>query len=335
MIMGKRHFEIEKVMCLVVVLLFLLSAALAFYKRKSDTVNKYVPAVLTENTVAPTPTPYPSPTPKPRKVVLVATGDIVPGRGVNYEMVKRNNFMWPFEKIKDVLASGDITVANFEVPVYKDCPTLLTGMVFCGREEFIPNLSAAGIDVVTLANNHTSDHGVGGIENTAKLLRENGMEVTGLENIILYKTVNNTRFAFLAFNDIYGSISPVLKADEDTMRKMIGEARKNSDVVVVSMHWGVEYRDTPDNRQVELAHMVADAGADFIIGNHPHWIQSDEQYKNTYIKYAHGNLIFDQMWSDETKKGVIGKYTFTDGKLTDKEFIPTYIIDYGQPQLKK
>ncbi len=267
------------------------------------------------------------------KVVLIATGDVVPGRSVNYQMVKFNDFGWPFEKVKAVLASGDVTMVNFEVPLVKDCLTTVVGMVFCGREEAIKGLVDSGVDVVTLANNHISDYGANGIENTARLLRERGMGVAGLEGDILYKTVNGTKLAFLAFNDIYGSIPPVLTTDPETVNRLVGEARKNSDVVVVSMHWGAEYRAVPDDRQVELAHLVADAGADLIIGNHPHWVQSDEQYKNTYIKYAHGNLVFDQMWSEETKKGVIGKYTFEDGKLVSSVFIPTYIRDYGQPEL--
>lgn len=279
-----------------------------------------------------------------QRVVLIATGDVVPGRSVNYQMVKFNNFEWPFEKVKDVLASGDITVVNFEVPLVKNCSTVVEGMVFCGREEAVSGLVASGVDIVTLANNHISDYGVAGIENTVKIMRENGIDTVGYSLVdldegdksqhageILYKTVNGTKFAFLAFNDIYGSIPPILIAEKEVTERLVGEARQNADVVVVSMHWGLEYRATPDDRQVELAHLLADAGVDLIIGNHPHWIQSDEQYKDTYIKYAHGNLVFDQMWSEETKKGVIGKYTFEDGKLVDKEFIPTYIKDYGQP----
>lgn len=275
---------------------------------------------------------------KKERVTIVATGDVVMGRSVNYQMVKYSNPLWPFEKVKDILSSGDITVANVEAPFVKDCPTVVEGMVFCGREDAVKGLVASGVDVATLANNHISDYGVGGIENTVRILRENGIEVAGLEGEILYKTVKDTKFAFLAFNDIYGSIPPVLKADSETIKRFIKEAQANADVVVVSMHWGAEYQATPDSRQIELAHLVADAGADLIIGNHPHWIQSDEQYKNayiedTFIKYAHGNLVFDQMWSEETKKGVIGKYTFEDGKLVDKEFVPIYIKDYGQPQI--
>ena len=117
------------------------------------------------------------------------------------------------------------------------------------------------------------------------------------------------------------------------MEKEIQKLRNTVDVLVVSMSWGEEYTATPSARQKELAHFIIDSGADLILGNHPHWIQPVEIYQGKYIVYAHGNTIFDQMWSEETKIGVIGKYTFSGMRLQNVEFIPTYIKDYGQPIL--
>ena len=77
--------------------------------------------------------------------------------------------------------------------------------------------------------------------------------------------------------------------------------------------------------------MIIDDGADVVIGNHPHWIQPPEIYKGKFIMYAHGNFIFDQMWSENTRKGVVGKYTFYDKKLVDVEFSPVLIENYAQP----
>ncbi|KKS21830.1 MAG: SH3 type 3 domain protein [candidate division WWE3 bacterium GW2011_GWA1_41_8] len=70
-----------------------------------------------------------------------------------------------------------------------------------------------------------------------------------------------------------------------------------------------------------------------IIGNHPHWEQSEEYYKGKFIKYSHGNFVFDQMWSEETRKGVVGKYTFKNNILEKVEMIPIYIQNYGQPEV--
>jgi poly-gamma-glutamate synthesis protein (capsule biosynthesis protein) len=88
----------------------------------------------------------------------------------------------------------------------------------------------------------------------------------------------------------------------------------------------------PDD-PTEIAHYVIDSGADLIIGNHPHWVQGVELYKGKLITFAHGNFIFDQMWSYETRVGVIGRYTFLDRTLARVEFIPTIIEDYGRPIL--
>jgi poly-gamma-glutamate synthesis protein (capsule biosynthesis protein) len=82
---------------------------------------------------------------------------------------------------------------------------------------------------------------------------------------------------------------------------------------------------------LEIAHEMIDAGADMIIGNHPHWIQGVEVYNGKLITYAHGNFIFGQMWSYETRLGLIGRYTFYDDVLLDVEFTPTLIENAAQP----
>ncbi len=110
------------------------------------------------------------------------------------------------------------------------------------------------------------------------------------------------------------------------------------DVLAVALHWGAEYVSLPqrspgiaEDDPVEIAHLAVDAGADLVIGNHPHWVQAVELYKGKFIAYAHGNFIFDQMWSYETRVGVIGRYTFYDDVLVGVEFIPTLIENYAQP----
>lgn len=102
--------------------------------------------------------------------------------------------------------------------------------------------------------------------------------------------------------------------------------------MIVAFHWGTEYTSTPNSTQIELAHSTIEAGADLIIGNHPHWVQGIEQYKGKFISYSHGNFIFDQMWSQETKEGVLGKYTFNNDGLINVEFIPVIIDEYSQPR---
>ena len=264
---------------------------------------------------------------------LIATGDIIPARSVNYKTITYKDFTWAWKNIAPILKSGDITVINLESPLLSDCPIVNDGFIFCGDKRHIEGLEYAGVDVATLANNHIGNFGKAGIDETVKLLRSRGIDVTGINEEPPIRVVNNIRVGFLAYNDVGGYVEGVSGTDMSVMEKEIQTLRNNVDVLVVSMSWGEEYTTTPSVRQKELAHFIIDSGADLILGNHPHWIQPSEVYNGKYIMYAHGNTIFDQMWSEKTKTGVIGKYIFSGMRLQNVEFIPTYIQDYGQPTL--
>lgn len=264
---------------------------------------------------------------------LIATGDVIPARSVNYKTITYKDFTWAWKNIAPLLKTGDITVINLESPLLSDCPMTNDGFTFCGDKRHIEGLVYAGVDVVTLANNHIGNYGKSGIDETVQLLRSHGMDVAGINEKPPIRIVNNIRVGFLAYNDIGSKEEGVSWADRSVMEKEIQRLRNKADVVVVSMSWGVEYTATPSARQKEIAHVIIDSGADLVLGNHPHWTQPVEVYQGKYIVYAHGNTVFDQMWSEETKIGVIGKYTFSGMRLQNVEFIPTYIKDYGQPML--
>lgn len=267
--------------------------------------------------------------PADKTVTMIATGDVIPARSVNYKMVTGHGFTWPFEKTADVLTTADMTVINLETPLLSNCPITVEGMLFCGDARVTEGLTYAGIDVATLGNNHVGNHYLEGVEETKKILSNAG--IVPVAETIAYKEVKGTKFAFLAYNDIGAPEAGVPWADENKIKTDIAEARKNADVVIVAYHWGVEYVTQPSERQIYLAHFTIDNGADVVLGNHPHWVQPVELYKDKFIIYAHGNFVFDQEWSEETKLGVIGKYTFYDKKLVDVEYIPIRIVDYGQP----
>lgn len=265
-----------------------------------------------------------------RKRVLIATGDVIPARVVNVQATKYRNFKWPFEKTSDVLRNADITFINLETSLIKNCPLVNGGMKFCGDDKNIEGLLFAGVDVASLANNHAGDYGLDAINYTKNLLNNNGILVTGLNGPV-FKDVRGLKFAFLGYNDIGFRQTGISWVDEAIIQYEIAEARRNADIVVVTFHWGAEYRNQPDERQKYLGRFTIDAGADLVIGNHPHWIQPVEVYKDKLITYAHGNFIFDQEWSQKTKEGVIGKYTFYDDKLVDVEYLPIQIRNFGQP----
>ncbi|MCL5411356.1 MAG: CapA family protein [Patescibacteria group bacterium] len=268
----------------------------------------------------------------PKKLTtIIVTGDIIPARSVNYKMTTYNNFRYPFEKTVDFLKSGDLTFSNLESPLTNDCQDTTEGMTFCGNQRFIEGLTYAGIDIVSLANNHSGNYGSEGIKQTEDLLSENKIDYVGAGNTII-KEIHGVKFAFLAFNGVGNYF------DQEEIKGKIHAARKASDVVIVAPHWGKEYVSIPESSPgvapddpKEIAHLIVDAGADLVIGNHPHWAQGVEIYKDKFIAYAHGNFIFDQMWSQETREGVVGKYTFYDKKLINVKFYPVLIEDYSQP----
>lgn len=272
--------------------------------------------------------------PREKLVTLIVTGDIIPARTVNFQTTSRNNYIWPYEKVADVIKSGDITFANLEAPQIKNCPVTREGMVFCGSDKNIEGLSFAGIDIISLANNHAGNHGSVGVLETTKLLREANIEVTGIDppagGVVVLEN-KGIKFGFLGYNDISSPQPGVTDAEEDVIKREIAEAKKVADVVIVTFHWGVEYRNQPDERQIYLGRLAIDSGADLVIGNHPHWIQPVEFYQGKLITYAHGNFIFDQEWSQKTKEGVVGKYTFFGQDLIDVEYLPVEIVQFGQP----
>jgi poly-gamma-glutamate capsule biosynthesis protein CapA/YwtB (metallophosphatase superfamily) len=260
---------------------------------------------------------------------LVATGDVIPARSVNSQTVARDDFLWPWREIAPVVSDADLTLVNLEAPLVEGCPATQSGMVFCGSPKHLEGLTAAGVDVANLANNHAGNYGQKGIDETVGILQTAGIGVCGLGEPSV-RAVRGMRFSFLGFNDIGHAPEPIASAAASRIAAEIGAARGNADIVVVSFHWGTEYTSTPSARQRQLARVAVDSGADLVIGNHPHWVQPAETYRGKWITYAHGNTVFDQMWSEETRLGVIGIYTFIDRTLADVEFIPLKISGYGQ-----
>ncbi|GAC1579591.1 MAG: hypothetical protein NVS3B24_13540 [Candidatus Dormibacteria bacterium] len=273
-----------------------------------------------------------------RRTTLVVTGDIIPARTTNSKMVAMANFRWPFSATSDYLHSGDIEFANLEAPLFTGCKATTTGLSFCGDPRFIDGLNYAGINVVNLSNNHLTNFGPRGTDSTVKLLTDHGIQPCGL-GLAAHVTVKGVRFVFLGFNGVGVAVN---RAE---LKREIDLARPSADVVVVQFHWGREYVLTPRSTGDSIApddprdigHLAIDDGADLVIGNHPHAVQGVEIYRDHLITYAHGNFVFDQMWTpdpgqEDPRNGVVGKYTFVDGKLAGVEFKPTRIYEFGQPR---
>lgn len=261
---------------------------------------------------------------------LLFGGDVMLGRSVNTRINKMHDPLWPFRKISDILSSADLTIVNLEAPFGSDCQLTDSGMVFCADAHSVEGLTFSGIDIVNLANNHISNMGKAGFDFTKKLLSSNGIDYIGTGTPVI-KNIKNIKIAFLGFDDIAPVYPGVSSASEDNLKNQISSAKKNSDLVIAIFHWGNEY-SRHSSRQEKLAHLAIDSGADIIVGHHPHWVQEIESYQGKPIYYSLGNLVFDQMWSAETEKGLLIKLTFSGKNLLKEEKIPVVIKDYGQPQ---
>lgn len=268
---------------------------------------------------------------------ILATGDVMLGRSVNYMTLKSKDFSWPYKNIDDLFNNSDLNFINLETPITENCKVRNDGMLFCANKLHAKELAKQNVNLVSLANNHTMNHGKNGLNETINLLNQNGVEHVGVNtdktnSNIYYKNISGTKFAFLGYDDIE-CYSPIACIDKNKIKNDVQIAEKNADVVVIMYHWGVEYTHQPTDRQIDIAHFSIDNGADLVLGNHPHWYQPVEIYKNKVIMYSHGNFIFDQMWSEKTKEGIVGKYKFVGNNLIDVEFTPIYIENYGQPRI--
>lgn len=270
---------------------------------------------------------YPSPTSTERYQTLFLTGDIMLGRTVMTNALDQQDFSFPFRLVADEMKNADITFVNLENPIIKDCPRKTEGFVFCTRPEFVQGLTYAGVDIVTLANNHSHNYGQDGITQTLSYLNDSKIEATGVNNLI-EMNIDSTNFGFLGFDKSQQS-SPKLTQDEVDLIK---QSDPKVDTLIVAMHWGVEYQHKALPGVRALARQLVELGADVVVGHHPHWVQDWEMIGDVPVYYSLGNFIFDQMWSEKTRQGMAVKLYFQDGKFIKDEKLKTYMQNWAQPQ---
>jgi len=199
----------------------------------------------------------------------------------------------------------------------------------------IPALKGAGFSVVSIANNHVGDWGREAYADTLMRLKENEISYTGgginaneVETPVIIEKYG-IKIGYLGFSDV----GPVwMKATEDQagillasnprFDEIIQNASKQVDHLIISFHFGDEYKTKHNTRQEYLAHKAIDAGAKIVIGHHPHVIEDIEVYKNGFIAYSLGNFIFDQGFSTNTMEGMLLEMKLNKlGEITIKKNI--------------
>lgn len=296
---------------------------------------------------------------EPTNITFLAVGDIMLSRNVAGTMAKNNkDINYPFRNMASVLSSTDFNFANLESPFSgKDSFNPTGSLVFNAPTWTLPSLGKYKFEVLNLANNHAFDQGKDGLLYTKKLLTDSGLLPLGVGNNLneawqgqVY-TVKGVRVGFVGAS--YSSINDGGIANnnyvariEDTIRlkNSITDLKAKSDFVVATMHAGTEYTRTPNASQTAFARAAIDAGADIVIGAHPHWIQTFEKYKGKYIFYSLGNFVFDQEWSRDTKEGLALKITLQKASRTtaditgttslqEIDLMPVIIENYSAPRL--
>lgn len=281
----------------------------------------------------------------PPPLTVVAVGDIFTGRAVRRRI--GDDYTRPFTPTRPLLEGADLTVANLEGVLSNEIapPSDPYTFFFVGSGHFTSGLRYAGIDAVSLANNHSMNFGPRGMSDTLSLLSQAGivpfgagMNLAEARRPALF-TVKGVTLAFLGYDAISDDYLATEEragsapADPALFAQDIAAARKQADVVIVYFHWGWEYTHNPSPWQQALAHQAVEAGADLVIGSHPHWVQGLERYRGVPILYSLGNFIADQMWSIETRQGLVARFIFRGNRLVGLQLQAVQIEDYHQPRL--
>ena len=248
-------------------------------------------------------------------------------------------------EVREYLRGADLTLANFENPVITNAVYHPSATTFTGDLRLMPILRQAGIDGVTLGNNHVLDAGVSGLEETLVHLDDTGISHAGAGMSLddarepMIFDLGETRMGVLSYHGVPSyewswateavpGTAPLL---ERVMREDVERLRRRVDLVAVMPHWGKEYVATPEPGQVEFAHAAVDAGADMVIGGHAHWPKGIEVYRGKPIYYGVGNFLLDQSWSEETSTGIFAEITLYEDRVIQTEPVPFIMLDQAQP----
>ena len=276
---------------------------------------------------------------------LLFAGDVMFSRAVRRQILAAHDSALPFRKLAPLLSAADITFINLETPFSDEGPYHSDGLIFHAAPEMIAGLELAGVNIVSTANNHSRDCASHGVEFTVGWLRSHGIaplgssesaEATHKGVVIVMKGI---RFGFLGYtfdqqNGNWHDIDDrIALADPDIVRRDVAVLKRSADVVIVSMHSGIEYSPKPSEKQIVFARAAVDAGAKLVIGHHPHVIEPEESYGGGLIFYSLGNFIFDQYQREQTQHGEMVEISFVGKKVLATRVMPVRITPTG-PELE-
>ena len=296
--------SMRKTALFVMVALFVAAAAVGIVrgkieKEQENTAEEYVPTVQT--------------------VTITAAGDCTFATDVNADQSRGFNayaesldgdYSYFLQNVRPVFEEDDITIVNFEGTLSDRGERADKSFAFRGKPEYVKVLTTSSVEAANLANNHSADYGEESLSDTIKYLNEAGI-INCIGTNAPVQEVNGIKVGFVGIDAL----------DEDEAAKIdkaIGSVKSlGAQLIIVSIHWGIEKDNEPTHEQIELAHKAVDLGADVVLGTHPHVLQGIEKYNGKYIAYSLGNFCFGGNDNPSDKDTMIYRqvFTFVDGTL--------------------
>lgn len=299
-------------------------------------------------------------------ITLLFAGDIMLDRGVEFYATQHNDWKWPFLLIADTLQKADLVFGNLESVISDKGENLGSIYSFRADPKALEGLTFAGFDILSVANNHSFDYGTEAFEDSASRLRKERITPIGIELFsataennagLEIQEIQGTKIGFLAYTNLGSPLwqAPLEiddsreqgkfltgQANEKTpgvawtdwynlpvVVQKIQEAKTRVDILVVSLHAGEEYSKEPNEFQKAFAKSAINAGADLVVGHHPHVVQPVEYVCTQgshicgWIAYSLGNFVFDQGFSPETMEGLLLEVKVAGKQIT--QVIPRVI----------
>ncbi len=282
----------------------------------------------------------------PTPIRLVALGSTIPARCAYIRMRDLGDYRAAWRDTADLIRAADIAIVNVEA-VPSDIATPIgcePTFSFIAPAAATDGFAFAGVDIVSLANNHSRDYGPAALLDGIARLSAAGIAVAGAgpnadaAGAPVVREIGGIRFAFLAYDDVAGAaygatdtLAGTNPYDERRMAASIAAARATADVVIVMLQWGAEYTLDADGRQRAIAAAALEAGAHYVYGDGPHVPQGLAFVGEAMVSYSLGNFIFDQDWCDWTTLGAVLTLTWSGTRLVAFDLLPYRIVEQHRP----
>jgi poly-gamma-glutamate synthesis protein (capsule biosynthesis protein) len=217
-------------------------------------------------------------------------------------VVAEQGYAYFLQNVEPIFSKDDYTVVNLETVLTDSTKKRQNrSFIFRGDPEYAKILTLGSVEAVTIANNHANDFLEKGKEDTKKALDEEGIAYFGYDREF-YKTIKGIKFGFIGLTEWDYTVPQVTEK--------VKKAAERCDMLIVEFHWGYEYRYSPSESQQTYGRAAVDAGADLVLGQHPHVLGETENYNGVNIVYSLGNFCYGGHSNPKDKNTAIFQQEF-------------------------